>query len=298
MIKHRPLLLTILILLCLCLLSCNTEPPQRTQDTDSSVGSFSFRGRRFSYQGEEGAFVYTEDVLTICRGGVYVLSGRLDEGRIRICADSTVTFLLDGAELHSSYGAVISVEDGGDLVIEAKEGTVNLITCNKYSADSSISPAACISSSGRIRFCGVGRTVVDTDADCGVAALGRVTVDGAELFVNAQKYGVFARDRFVFLSGKLTVYHADVGIFADAREGSEGTVEIRGGTLTAVCNDTALWAGRSVLISGGKADIDAPVIYRCETVSGDTVKSGEIKVTCDGYPEPNQDFKPKTNKNP
>ena len=296
---HRPLMLLLCIafLLCSCV-GCNARSSaDEESDVPQADGTITFNGRRFEFVGNKDAVKYEDDLLTIQKEGSYLLSGRLSEGRIRVSADGDVRLILGGAELNSSYGAVISREDGGRLIVESLPNTSNLLRSGAYRDTDNTFPTACVYSSGSLELLGDGSTVIDSNAECGVLSESRVILNGAYLTVKAEKYGVWVRDEFSFSSGKLTVSSARIGIYACGDVFSRGEIHISGGELVALCKDAVLWAGRLIKISGGQADVDSPVTYVCKREISGKVEEGTISIDAPGYPKIKTEEKPKNQTN-
>ena len=73
----------------------------------------------------EGGVQVDGGVITVTSGGVYAVSGRLDEGRIIVnAAGETVTLALNGASVACSYGSPIYIYKSASTTVHLVEGTV------------------------------------------------------------------------------------------------------------------------------------------------------------------------------
>ena len=259
-------------------------------DSTDGTKELIFDKRNFSYSGDPEDISFEGDMLTVLRGGVYRLSGRLTEGRIRIASadGSPVRLILSGVTLSSSYGAVIETDSHTFLTVEAQKDTVNILSSTQSESRYEHLPSACLIFRGSTEITGEGKITVNSSADCGILSLSELSINISQLTVNAKSKGIFVRDSFSMSGGRLTLKDTPVGIYAGSGEASTGSISISGGTLTALCKEVALFAERSILISGGNGGIDSAVVYQCSRKeNGKTVK-GEINISADGFPKPKE----------
>ena len=264
------------------------EEPQA--DPPYDAGEIVFNKRNFSYDGSPEDISLDGDVLTILRGGVYRLSGTLTEGRIKVASTdgSPVRLILGGVTLSSSYGAVIETDSRTFLTVEAQKDTVNILSSTLSKSRYEHLPSACIIFRGSAEILGEGNITVNSSADCGILALSDLSVNISQLTVSAKGKGIFVRDGFNMSGGRLTLKDTPIGIAAGSGEASAGSINILGGTLTALCKEIALMAERNITVSGGNSGIDSPVIYQCSRKENGKTVAGEIKVSANGYPSATQ----------
>ena len=83
-------------------------------------------------------------VVTITEGGIYAVSGTLDDGRIIVNAGSAdVTVALNGASIVCSYGSPLYIYQAGTATVHLMEGTENTLTDGEsYTFSDSLSSAA------------------------------------------------------------------------------------------------------------------------------------------------------------
>ena len=281
--KHRPIFLITALVSALLLSSCNGlaptggEPISDISKSDTSL--FEFDGRRYTYNGDPDDIRAEEHVITVVKSGSYILSGKLDEGRIVADCIGEVRFILDGFSGNSSYGAVIESRGGASLVLETAADSVNLLTSKKYG--DLLAPDGCIVAEGYLRLCGDGSLTVRSEGDCGVVCLGDAEQIGGKVSLGGKKYGIWTRDSFSFSGGKLTVI-SPTGIYADCGGYSAGEVKIIGGTLTAICEDRVIFAGRRVELTGGSSTYDAPEYLLCKREENGESVAGEV-IETDGF---------------
>jgi len=278
---HRPLLLLLTVFLILFLQSCDNGPIMGedtgsvSNDIPEYDGEIFFEGRRYTYRGDAEDISVRDDAVIINNAGSYLLSGELSEGRVVVDCSGEVYLALGDVTLSSSAGAVISREEG-DLIIESLPDTINLLS-SSYDGNNGILPSGCIYAGGAVAFCGQGKIIVNAKCDGGVVCE-NMAFRGGELSIGSHSYGVFVKDKAKISGGRLTITHADVGIFAYGGKYSHGKIEMTDGCLVAVCDDTALYAEREILISGGKGDVKARTVYKCVRTENGKKIDGNISV--------------------
>lgn len=235
-----------------------------------------FDGRRYTYEGDKECFFVKDDVFTIKRSGVYILSGELTEGRIVVdCEDiGAVSLVLDGITARSSFGAVI--ESKSDLILHAKENTVNIFSNERYKGEGADAITSCIVSHKDLIFTGKGSTVVNSKNSSGVLAFCNVIIDGGAFTVSSAKYGVWARDGFVLDGGAVTVSYAKTGISTDSAQSSRGYIRMGGGKFVAQCDEVALAAKGEITVIGTEGSIKSPTLYKCD---------GSVRIDSEKFPK-------------
>ncbi len=246
-------------------------------------------GRRYTYTGNEEDIQIQDDVLTILRGGAYRISGTLKEGSIRVHADpaDTVRLILDGASITSSYHAPLRIDRAACVIVETTPDSVNTLTDAARSVDQSdpILPLAALECHANLILRGEGVLAISGRAACAIAASSTVWISSGKISLSAPETALWVRDQLRMENGALTLRAAKYGVSAHAEGASMGAIEITGGQLSASCSEVALSAGRSILVSGGSASIQAPTVYQCRRQIDDKTVSGTIHVTAVGFPK-------------
>lgn len=225
-------ILAVLISLFLILGSCGAPSQQSEKDapdTSEYTGELLFEGRRYTYKGEPSDILAKKDCLTVTKGGVYLISGKLTDGRIAVRCDEEVTFVFGGFEGSSSIGALIAREDGGSLRLSALPNTVNILRSEHGSKDGKIDalPTGAISVTGRLVLCGEGKITVSAPEGNGLVC-SDLYMRGGGITIGCGEYGIWARNSVLVNGGKLTVTSSRIGIFANRSDYCEGKIELSG----------------------------------------------------------------------
>lgn len=265
----HPFLCLLVISAILLFSSCsglsNGQIADRAEDTETEGGmdldgALYFDGRRYTYTGEPSDICVKDDVLTIKRSGVYLLSGSLTQGRIAVDCVGEVCLVLENFEASSAYGAVVERSDGGSLCLSAVPNTVNILNCT-YSERSEELPTSCVQVSGELCVLGEGRITVSSKGGSGLVC-SDLRILGGDLVIGCAEYGMFAKNCIYMTDGSVTVSHARVGMYAFGGAYSKGDISLLGGRYTAVCKEIGIFAEGLLTLSEGISDIRAPLEIR------------------------------------
>jgi hypothetical protein len=215
------------------------------EQDDGYTGKLYFESRRYTFEGDGTAISVQDDAIVIQKEGVYLLSGRLTEGRI-VTDAPCVRLVLDGAELCSSVSSVIESRRG-TLIIESREDSLNLLRCEAVSDGT---PQGTVQTEGELFFMGKGRTVISAPSITYAVVCGRFYGESGDVSLTARG-GILCRNALIS-GGRLSVSGADTGIYA------EGLIEMTGGAIVALCLDIGLYAEEKMILTAGERDISAP----------------------------------------
>lgn len=242
--------------LCVSLVSCvpkndASENKPTEQTGDGFTGKIYFEGRRYTFEGDGDCISAEDDALVIKKEGVYLVTGRLAEGRI-VTDAPCVRLVLDGAELCSSVSSVIEARRGA-LTIESEENSLNIIR-GEYNSGGGRRGA--IHTEGDLFLAGRGKTVVTARGLSYALVCGRLYGESGELSLTAEN-GIYAREAEIS-GGRLSINGSKIGIYGENR------IKMIGGSLVALCDDVALYAENEIILTGGERDIRAPKPYFCK----------------------------------
>jgi hypothetical protein len=202
-------------------------------------------------------------VITITQAGVYVISGKLDNGQIIVDEQSkgTVRLVLNGVQITSNDNAGIYVKNAGKTVISLQEGTENLITDgSKYVLEdaSADEPSAAIFSKSDLTINGSGILIVNGNYKDGITGKDDLKITDGNIQIHSVDDGLVGRDVAAVKSASLTIDAGGDGIKStNDTDTSKGLVAIEGGTFNIKSGADGIQAETYVLISGGSFDITA-----------------------------------------
>lgn len=199
--------------------------------------------------------------ITITSAGVYVISGKLDDGQIIVDVQDkgTVKFVLNGSEIKSSNNAPIYVKNAGKTIISLQEGTENnIIDGAKYTlADASTDePSAAIFSKDNLVINGNGKLTVKGNYKDGITSKDDLKIIGGNIKITAVDDGLVGRDILAVKEGTITIESGgDAVKSTNDTDSTQGIVAIENGTFNLKAENDGIQAETAVLIADGSFNI-------------------------------------------
>lgn len=197
----------------------------------------------------------TDGVLTITRGGTYVLSGSLT-GRIVVSAtkDDKIQLVLNALSVTSGDGPALWVTQADKTFVTLESGTQNTLTDGSaYSSeicDDEGEPDACIFSKDDLTINGAGALTVNGGYKHGIVTKNDLVLVDAQLAVNAAGDGLKGTDA-VYVSGNAGV---SVTASSDAVQ-TKGVFVLESGKMTLTAGDDGIQADENLTVRGGTVNI-------------------------------------------
>ncbi|MCM3601662.1 carbohydrate-binding domain-containing protein [Robertmurraya korlensis] len=217
-------------------------------------------GETATYEGS-GAVVVSESTIYIRTGGVYVLTGTLDDGQIVVEAEdkSTVRLVLNGVDIHSSTSAPIYVKDAEKTVISLPEGTENTIsdgTQYVYDDKEKEEPNSAIFSKDNLTINGDGKLTIEANFNDGIIGKDELRITGGNIVVTAEDDAIVGRDLVAVQEGNLMLTAGGDGIKSTNDEDAEkGNIALEGGTYNIVADNNGIQAQASLYVLDGEYTI-------------------------------------------
>ncbi len=196
----------------------------------------------------EGA-VFDENMITIEKGGRYVVNGSHDQMMIVVDSKTeAATLVLNGVSLSNTEGPAILLQSGSDIVIELAEGTENFVADGGNSDyDGAIYGLVSYTIDGK------GALTVQGNVNEGIASEENLTINDGIITVEAVDDGLNAShdgaSQLTINDGQLLIKAGGDGI------DSNGSLTINGGTIITMSPTTDMSGGidadGEVLFNGG-----------------------------------------------
>lgn len=212
-------------------------------------------GTSASFDGA-GAVVVTNNVVTIRAAGVYVISGKLDDGQIVVDAEDkgNVRLVLNGVEINSSTQSPIYVKNAGKTIISLPEGTENTLTdgTEYVLEDSSDEPNAALFSKDNLTINGSGKLTVHGNYNNGITSKDELRITGGTIEIDSVDDGLMGRDVVAVKEGDITINAGGDGIkSSNDKDTSKGNIALEGGTYNVTASKDGMQAEGSLLIADG-----------------------------------------------
>ncbi|WP_226668807.1 carbohydrate-binding domain-containing protein [Metabacillus litoralis] len=206
------------------------------------------------------AVIFSNQVLTIKASGVYVLSGKLNDGQIVVEAvdKKTVKLVLNGVEITSSNTSALHIKNAEKTVISLVDGTENSMTDGKeyLSTDSSDEPNATIFSKDDLTINGNGKLKINGNYNNGLTSKDELKITGGDISIKATDDGVMGRDLVAVKEGNISIKAGGDGIKSTNDEDTtKGSIVLEGGSFDIVSGNDGIQAISSLAINDGSYTI-------------------------------------------
>lgn len=221
--------------------------------------------------------------VTIAKGGTYVVSGALADGRILIDAgkEEAVQLVLNGVELSSRTTAPIYSAGKNKVILTLAAGTSNTISDSDeyvFEQAEEDEPDAPVFVKGDLTINGTGSLNVYGNYGCAVRSKSVLTVISGDLNLNGKSDGLKGKDAVVIRDGNITITSGKDGIKSNNDEEAEkGYIWIDGGQIQIAAKDDGIQAETALIMNDGNLVITESQ----EALAGKTVDiiGGYIKAS-------------------
>lgn len=268
-------------MMCLQMCACgnmsknnmNNKINDNTNDNTNDI--FSDRDRNYSYSERNPIDVtlkgnsvevngksveYDDGVFTISDEGVYVLSGTLDDGMIRVDApDEKVQLVLNGAVITNQDCAAIYVKQADKVFITTADGSDNeLASGGEFVQIDDNNIDATIFSKEDLTLNGGGTLTISAPSGHGIVSKDSLKITSGEYNIDSSNHGITGKDFIAIDGGKISITSGEDGLHIENAEDNnedERYVYIKSGELSITADDDGVHAGSKLVIDGGIIDI-------------------------------------------
>lgn len=199
-----------------------------------------------------------ESDITITKAGVYVISGKLNDGQIIIDVDDDeiVQLVLNEMEIYSSDSAPIYVMNAGKTIITLEQETKNYVSDSEnytFPDSETDEPNATIFSKDDLTINGTGTLSVDANYNNGITSKDDLKIMSGNINIYSEDDGIMGRNMVAVKVANITIESGGDGIKSTNDEDiDKGFVVIEGGTFDISSESDAIHAITSMLITDGK----------------------------------------------
>lgn len=217
-------------------------------------------GDKITYD-ESASIMTSGSTVTIRSGGVYVLSGNLDDGQIVVDAPDTgtVKLVLNGATIKNSESSAIFIKEAENTIITVADGTENAVTDGKtYTEDDgSGEPNAPIFSKDDLTINGTGTLTVTGNYDNGIVSKDDLRIIEGNFIIKAVDDAILGRDLVAIKNGSFQINAGGDGIKSTNTNEEKGIVAIEGGSFNITSGTDSIQAESSLYIADGEFTLKA-----------------------------------------
>lgn len=246
----------------------------------------------------------TGQSVTIDHGGVFVLSGNIENDQLLVQAGDAdkVQLVLSGVNIHTQTGAAIQVTTADKVFITLASGSENILSSENITEDGA---DGVIYSKSDLTLNGQGSLSVISQQGHGIVCKDTLAITGGNYTIQAAGHGITGKDELNIADGTFAIttgggsqavqmkasdsFGGGFGRgWNTAAQSDEDTVKAKGlksdgpihvlyGSFTLDCADDAVHAGGDITISGGQWHIQSAddAIHADENV---TIEDGSFDI--------------------
>lgn len=229
----------------------------------------------------ESGISIDSNVITITEEGVYVFSGSLPGGQIRVEAgdDDKVEIVLDSVTISSSSGSCIYAANADKVFVTAASGSENILkTTGTFEAEGDVNIDGVIFSRDDLVIKGEGSLSIQS-TDNGIVSKDDLKITGGTVTIDADGKGLEANNSIRIAGGTITIDSEDDSIHADSSDDEAGYYYQSGGMLVLTSGDDGIHADGETIIAGGAIDITQ--CYEGLEGADVTISGGTISIVSD-----------------
>ncbi len=195
---------SLLAMLSLTLALCSTAFAAPAASALSYTDYFTERDLSGDWDQAEAKTLTLDGSLAITEPGVYVLSGTIADGciRVKVSSEDKVQLVLSGVSVTSSEGSCLLVENAGKVFVTLAPGSENSLVSSAFAANAGEDGA--VFSHDDIVFNGTG-TLSVRSAGHGIVGKDDVKFAGGVYVISAEGRGISGKDSVRIFDGSFTI---------------------------------------------------------------------------------------------
>ncbi|MFA9466981.1 MAG: carbohydrate-binding domain-containing protein [Velocimicrobium sp.] len=200
-------------------------------------------------------------IVTILKGGTYVISGILSDGQILVSAseNETVQLVLNGVHITCSNQAAIVIESAKITSLTLADGTENSVTDGSeyvFENEEEHEPDAAIFSKDDLIINGSGSLTVTANYNDGIKGKDDLQIIGGSIEINAVGDGIVGKDSVSIRTGNITINAQKDGIkSSNDSDAEKGYIIIDGGVIDITAGNDGIQASTVVCVNDGTFNI-------------------------------------------
>lgn len=195
--------------------------------------------------------------LIISAEGCYRLSGRLDNGQIKVNADpnAKIQLVFDNAEVNSSESAAVLAESADKVFISTADSSTNLICSTAKMKDKKIDAA--VYSECDLTFNGKGFLRAVCDDGHGILTKDDLKICSGKYEIVSHKQGISGKDSVRICGGDIMITSERDGIHSEHTRSNKGYVLICGGNIEIASGKDGIYASGPIRITDGSLNVSS-----------------------------------------
>lgn len=194
--------------------------------------------------------------LVINEGGIYRLSGNLNNGYIKVSVSDNVKLELNNVNITNNSGPAIYIEKAEDIVIDLVDGSTNTLVDGSSYVGFNDKVNGAIYSEDDMTFEGTGTLYVTSNFEDGIVSKNDLKFVDGTYIVKSNDDGIRGKDSVYIKNGSFDINALGNGIkTTNTTDSEKGFIRIKDGTFKIVSTLDAIQAETKILIEDGKYTI-------------------------------------------
>jgi len=259
--NKKKLLIVILILVvlsCLLFIFIDKDNSKVTEGVDSIDINIDLDNgdENIDWRKYETTNIDLNKSITINDGGIYIITGIINDGLIRVDTEDEVKLILNNISIKNSSGPAIYIENANDVVIELLDGTNNYLEDGKNYTDYEIDVIGTIYSHDDITFEGNGSLEIVSNNEDAIVGKDDLKIVSGTYKITSADDGIRGKDSVYIKNGNFTINSTGDGIKSTNDTDSEkGFILIENGEFDITSTLDGISSSTKLLIEDGTFNI-------------------------------------------
>lgn len=239
-----------------------------TDQYDTFDAKLQCKGDTVTVTGNTDAVQVDGQHVTISEGGVYAVTGTLENGQLEIAGSEKVKLYLDGVSITSEEGPAIVCNNEKRTILSLAPDTENVLTGGSKDGDTASdadetedtdteAETAGIYAADSLTINGAGSLTVQAPYGNGIVSDQHLRLTGGTITVDAANNGMKGKDSLTMYDGTVTITAGNDGMKSTKTEDeSKGYVVTSGGSVTISANGDGIQSETLLQIEGGTIQVE------------------------------------------
>lgn len=194
--------------------------------------------------------------LTITEGGVYNLSGTIENGLIKVNTSDDVKLVLKGVSITNNSGPAIYVESANNTLIYLDEGSTNTLVDGSSYLSFEEDVNGVIYSKDDLIFDGTGHLIIKANYEDGIVSKDDLKIINGEFSIDSKDDGIRGKDSVYIVDGTFNIISGGDAIkSSNDSDAEKGFIKIENGNFEIESTLDGIQAETKLLIQNGKFNI-------------------------------------------
>ncbi len=194
--------------------------------------------------------------ITITEGGVYILSGTLENGSVTVNTNEYVKLILNNVHIKNENGPAIYIENAKTTVIWLEEGAENSVEDGSTYSTYEEEVNSTIYSKDDLVFDGLGKLYITANYEDGIVGKDDLKIINGTYIIQAKDDGIRGKDSLYIQEGNFQITAGGDGLKStNTTDTKKGFIYIENGNFTIDATCDGMDAESKILIQSGRFEI-------------------------------------------